>query len=291
MRVLQSCGASAVLSVGAGSISDIFESDESGRAYGMFYAIPLLSFLIGTIVGGYITQYYGWHWIFWSLSIFGGILFFFILFALPETFHQSSFQLSDNEANQNSLMTPRKHFNPFSPLCLFRHFKVTLTLIYFGLTITIVYAQDVLIAKIFTNLYNLSASKVGFVFLAQGAGYVVGSLIGGHYSDFILKREKKNNGGVSYPEMCLKDLFPDYSTLVIATVNLVRIAFASIMTVSAASLQDALGIGYMYTVLVGITALGSGCLVLVYSKEKMQIKNLASKRIISGGTYFTDILA
>lgn len=179
---------------------------ESGRAYGIFYAVPLLSFLIGTIVGGYLTQYYSWHWIFWSLSIFGGILFFLILFTLPETFHQSS-QLSDNVAKQNSLPTLRKHFNPFSPLYLFRHFNVTLTLIYFSLVTAIVYAQDVLVATIFTNLYNLSASEVGFVYFAQGSGYIVGSLVGGHYSDFILKREMKNNGGVSYLEMRLKGIW------------------------------------------------------------------------------------
>ncbi|CAG8736801.1 5550_t:CDS:2, partial [Dentiscutata erythropus] len=108
-----------------------------------------------------------------SLNISDGIGYF-------ETFKSSSDMI-------------RKSLNPFSPLHLLCYPEVTLTLIYFGVATTIVYTQDVLIAKIFIRVYNLSTFKVGFVFFSQGLGYIIGSFIGGHYSDFVLKKETKKN--------------------------------------------------------------------------------------------------
>lgn len=41
-----------------------------------------------------------------------------------------------------------------------------------------------------------------------GGGNVVGSILGGKYSDIMLRRLKKKNGGVGEPEMRLKSTVP-----------------------------------------------------------------------------------
>jgi hypothetical protein len=44
--------------------------------------------------------------------------------------------------------------------------------------------------------------------LVTGGGNVVGSILGGKYSDIMLRRLKKKNGGVGEPEMRLRSTTP-----------------------------------------------------------------------------------
>ncbi|CAG8638450.1 20128_t:CDS:2, partial [Gigaspora rosea] len=71
MRSFQAFGGSAAQSIGAGTISDIFIHTERGRAYGWFNLGNIIGVVIGPIIGGYITQYLGWRFIFVFLSIYG----------------------------------------------------------------------------------------------------------------------------------------------------------------------------------------------------------------------------
>ncbi len=52
--------------------------------------------------------------------------------------------------------------------------------------------------------YNYGPLIIGVILLAFGTGNIMGSIIGGRYSDHMLRRMKKANGGVSVPEMRLK---------------------------------------------------------------------------------------
>lgn len=56
--------------------------------------------------------------------------------------------------------------------------------------------------------YNYDSLKVGLVLVSFGGGNIMGSILGGRYSDFMLAKLKKANGGVSEPEMRLKSMFP-----------------------------------------------------------------------------------
>ncbi|KAJ1648972.1 hypothetical protein IWQ61_009797, partial [Dispira simplex] len=61
MRLIQSLGSSSVMAVGAGSICDIYEAKQRGRALGLFYLGALLGPVIGPIAGGYISQHLSWR--------------------------------------------------------------------------------------------------------------------------------------------------------------------------------------------------------------------------------------
>jgi len=52
--------------------------------------------------------------------------------------------------------------------------------------------------------YDYTPLKIGLVLLSFGGGNVLGSVMGGRYSDMILRKLKKKNGGDSEPEMRLQ---------------------------------------------------------------------------------------
>ncbi|CAJ0838094.1 34_t:CDS:2 [Entrophospora sp. SA101] len=176
LRIIQACGSSAVICVGVGTLSDLY--------------IPTG----GPVIGGFITDYFGWRYIFWFLTIFGTIMLVLIYYLLPETFR---FKRSEIIRAASS----RKIFNPLAPLGMMCYVNVVFILGYKIFVTSIVYVQNILIPTKFTANYKLTSTLVGLVFLAPGAGLMFGSVIGGKWSDYVLKKAIQKNNGVAYPEM------------------------------------------------------------------------------------------
>lgn len=65
--------ASAVLSIGAATLADIYEPHERGTMMGVYYAAPLLGPSLGPLAGGILTQLFNWRATFWFLVIFGAV--------------------------------------------------------------------------------------------------------------------------------------------------------------------------------------------------------------------------
>ncbi|CAG8823097.1 24962_t:CDS:2, partial [Racocetra persica] len=117
----------------------------------------------------FIDHYVNWQWIFRILTIYSGIIFFLIISFIPETFCQSDLT-SKSKSSQNN-------FNPIAPLKLLGY----------------------------KRSYNLSPSFIGLLFLAPTMGFVIGSLVGGKDSDFMLLRARKKDESV-YPETRIKSV-------------------------------------------------------------------------------------
>ncbi|KAF9431307.1 hypothetical protein BGZ94_000014 [Podila epigama] len=89
MRAIQAFGASSALSVGGGSLSDVFHSGERGQAFGLFYLGPLIAPMVGPFLGGVLSDHAGWRSTMWLLLGTAIIAFLLVLFLLPETYrHQ-----------------------------------------------------------------------------------------------------------------------------------------------------------------------------------------------------------
>ena len=84
MRILGGGAAASVQAVGAGTIADIWEVRERGKAMGIFYLGPLCGPLLAPIVGGVLAEKFGWRSTQWFLVIYGGVVLVFLFFALPE---------------------------------------------------------------------------------------------------------------------------------------------------------------------------------------------------------------
>lgn len=68
-RLFAGIAGSCPLTLGAGSIADLFVPEERGAAMSIYSMGPLMGPVVGPIAGGYLAEAAGWRWIFWVISI------------------------------------------------------------------------------------------------------------------------------------------------------------------------------------------------------------------------------
>lgn len=85
LRVLQGGSSASVQAVGAGTIADLFAPHERGVAMGWYYLGPLMGPFMAPILGGAVSQAWGWRATQWLLLIFAGCNLLSMTFLLPET--------------------------------------------------------------------------------------------------------------------------------------------------------------------------------------------------------------
>jgi EmrB/QacA subfamily drug resistance transporter len=64
-RALQGLGAGAVLALGQTIVGDIFPPAERSKWHGLIAAVFGVVILVGPVAGGYVTDHWGWRWIFY----------------------------------------------------------------------------------------------------------------------------------------------------------------------------------------------------------------------------------
>lgn len=220
MRLLSGGASASVQAVGAGTIADIWDTRERGRAMGIFYLGPLCGPLIAPIVGGALAQRWHWRSTMWFFSAYGGVVVILILLGLPETL---------SRANQKPLMPPADpistteeplsrrasrvssvqtqvlgttarwlklikiiFLDPLKIILYLRYLPVLLTVYYAAITFGTLYVLNVSIENSFgKEPYNFDTLIVGLLYIPNSLGYVVSSIFGGRWIDKIMVREAK----------------------------------------------------------------------------------------------------
>ncbi|KAJ3033990.1 hypothetical protein HDV00_005609, partial [Rhizophlyctis rosea] len=175
LRALQALGSSSVLAVGAGTIADVFETSERGRAMGTFYLGPLIAPVLGPVLGGVIAEHLGgWKSIFWFVAVLGAAVLAAIVVFLPETL--------DRGAEKKGL-----GWNPLRPLLYFRYMSALLPTVCYAIAFGIMYLINSSMPITYQTLYSFSTSQNGLAYLGFGVGTVLGSLGGGFINDRVYK--------------------------------------------------------------------------------------------------------
>ncbi|PGH15350.1 hypothetical protein AJ79_02516 [Helicocarpus griseus UAMH5409] len=212
MRLLSGGAAASVQAIGAGTIADIWESRERGRAMGIFYLGPLCGPLLAPIIGGAISQAWGWRSTQWFLTIYGGVTLSMILFGLPETLAsrknltaevepgveltRSLSRVSSRQVAQNTAkwlkIAKMVLIDPLKILLYLRFPAVFLTVLYASITFGSLYVLNISIQDTFSRPpYNFSILIVGLLYIPHSLGYMVSSIFGGIWMDSIMQREAK----------------------------------------------------------------------------------------------------
>ena len=82
-RGLQGIGAGSLFPIALAVIGDLFTPAERGKYQGLFGAVFGIAFIVGPLVGGFLTENIGWHWIFYVNVPVGLVSLYFIWRLLP----------------------------------------------------------------------------------------------------------------------------------------------------------------------------------------------------------------
>ena len=212
MRLLGGGAAASVQSVGAGTIADIWEVRERGRAMGIYYLGPLMGPLFAPIIGGVLGEKLGWRSTLWALVIYGGALLVVLFFGLPETLKArqpaSSEAAGENEASGPTLARTssrqvakqrtktgiqwlkRGFLDPLKILLYLRFPAVAVTVYYAAITFGCLYLLNISIQTTFSKApYNFSTIILGLAYIPNSIGYIITSLFGGKWTDTIMRQE------------------------------------------------------------------------------------------------------
>lgn len=216
-RVLSGGAAASVQAVGAGTIADIWESAERGRAMGFFYLGPLMGPLIAPIVGGALAEGFGWRSTVWFLTCYGAVVLILILFALPETLAQrrplvarppppvaADGQALSRVSTTRSVQMQSQHaaavlkkalIDPLEVVTYLRFPAVAIVVYYAAITFGSLYVLNISIQSVFSESpYSFSAIIIGLLYIPSSLGYFVASLVGGAWLDRIMIRSAERAG-------------------------------------------------------------------------------------------------
>jgi MFS family permease len=193
-RVLMGGAAASVQAVGSGTIADIWEPKERGKAMGIFMLGPLCGPGVAPIIGGALTQHFGWRSVQWYLTMFGGVTVLIILFLLPETLRRKPANTEKEEPKEK--LTVGKFFvkavEPLKILGMLRHPAIFVAVYAGGLSFGVMFVGYVeLQAAFIYPPYNFTDITLGLTYLAPTIGYAVSSVLGGRWLDYIMKREAR----------------------------------------------------------------------------------------------------
>jgi len=82
-RGVQGIGAGTLFPVALAIIGDLFTPQERGKYQGLFGAVFGIAFIVGPLVGGFLTEQVSWHWIFYVNIPIGILSLYFIWRLLP----------------------------------------------------------------------------------------------------------------------------------------------------------------------------------------------------------------
>lgn len=205
MRMLSGGASASVQAVGAGTIADLWEVRERGRAMGIFYLGPLCGPLLAPIVGGVLAQRWGWRSTMWFAAAYGAVTLIFVLVCLPETLVLQKAELSppyeeEEVPGSRPLRTTTRwlkklkviFIDPLRIILYLRYLPVLLSVYYASIAFGSLYVLNVSVQDTFGKApYNFSTIIIGLLYIPNSLGYVVSSLIGGRWMDSIMQREAR----------------------------------------------------------------------------------------------------
>ena len=213
-RLLGGGAAASVQAVGAGTIADIWEVKERGKAMGIFYLGPLMGPLFAPIIGGVLGQKLGWRSTQWALVIYGGFLLVTLFFALPETLKNrkpaleepigetqalpselkrtTSRQIVHQRTKATIKWLKRAFLDPLKIILYLRFPAVAITVYYAAITFSSLYLLNISLETTFSKPpYNFSTIEIGLTYIPNSIGYILASLFGGRWTDTIMAREAR----------------------------------------------------------------------------------------------------
>lgn len=219
--MVQSSGSSATVALANAVAADLVTSAERGSYIGYTSVSGILAPTLSPIIGGLISEYAGWRWIFWFLLIFAGTFFIPFLLFFPETCrkivgngsipppalsHSLPTHLRERrlkKQGQHHLFEERDELaakrkirfpNPLSVLVIVFNKQASLILLSNGILFASWYVMSASLPSQFQARYGLNDAQIGLLFIPMGVGSIVSAFTTGRLIDWNYARHARKTG-------------------------------------------------------------------------------------------------
>lgn len=232
-RVFSGVGVGAAMALGAATVTDMFFLHEVGDDSFLASAITTANvksqrgtkmgiwtvFLtngahLAPVIGGYLAQKAGVRWCFYLPALVNSASFIVMVFALPETlFSRSEQSLARHKERtytemlfsfrRNALLDRKVHvMDVVRPFQMLKYPSISLTFIYYIVSFAFSsILPAVTVAIMFTKIYHFQTGAIGLMLgIPLLIGSMLGELLSGPFSDWVMYRYAKRHGGERKPE-------------------------------------------------------------------------------------------
>lgn len=211
---------SAPMTLIGGSLADIWEASERGKAMAVFSAAPFLGPVMGPIFGGLLGDFAPtWRWIYWAFLIIAGFFYILLMVFVPETHHTTILKrrakklrkITGDETYRSIAELKERTIGQIAKDSFLRPFLLLSELIIFLITIymSVVYGLLYMFFFAYPVIYmegrGWSASKTGIMFIPIGVGVLVSSVCAPWINKDYNKRAQayRDRGELPPPELRL----------------------------------------------------------------------------------------
>lgn len=230
LRCLQSAGSASTVALCQAVVADTITSGERGQYIGLTVLPIVLAPSLGPVLGGILSQYLGWRWIFWFLTILAAVALILMLLFFPETCrkivgdgslrphpaYKTLWQVikdahrrrqeqnsKDPDALQHittatsSQSRPKltiKFGNPLNSIMLLLEPLLGLLLGYSAIVFAGFYAIATVMPSEFSRMYGFDDIKVGLMYLPMAGGSIVAAFVVGPAINWNYQRHARRLG-------------------------------------------------------------------------------------------------
>ncbi|GKT46353.1 efflux pump rdc3 [Colletotrichum spaethianum] len=189
-------------------LADIFDPTTRGTAVGFFLGSCVAANTIAPLTGGVIVNFTSWRVIYGvqaGMAFLGLIMAFFFV---PRASELAKHQIVE-KTPVRSFGELAHAFNPMGVLRQYRYPNVLAANFACGLLGFNQYGLLSSIRRVINPRFDLTSPLIsGLFYLAPGAGFLMGSTIGGRVSDHTVKRYIRKRNGLRLPQDRLKSSLP-----------------------------------------------------------------------------------
>lgn len=174
-RAIQASGSTVGFSLSRVVVRDVYGDEKSSSLLGYISAAMMLAPVMGPFIGGYLIEYFSWHYNFVVVGSIAAVLFVGLWLRLPETRPEGV------EGDPQLVPWAR-----FAELLRRRPYR---RMVIYGAALQGTFMAFLAAAPyLITQYYGLPASSYGFYFFGVPLGFFVGSLIAARFGTLFTQR-------------------------------------------------------------------------------------------------------
>ncbi|KAL7955563.1 major facilitator superfamily domain-containing protein [Trichoderma compactum] len=180
---------SPALSVGGGTMADMWPPARRGPATALFVMAPFMGPCIAPIIGGFVVERLNWRWLEW-VSVFWGVATCIFALGMKETYKKKILERDNKDKTKEKLLS-RKTMPSLSwsavhkwvseslvrPMQLLFTEPIVLFLsLYIGFDFAVLYAFFASLPLVFQKTYGFNSHQNGLVFISLGIGTLIATM-------------------------------------------------------------------------------------------------------------------